>query len=142
MPLFYICDCCKSPIDKESNRRAMQVVLPSTNKKLLYHACASCYDKYVYPAISGALIPKPEAVKTVAIEEGSVLPTQSWDEPRTSRESKYFSLEVCYDLHRFILAGAKPIAISERFNIPYQVTRNYVNTFDQKPVVFESLQSL
>lgn len=68
----------------------------------------------------------PEVIPTAG-EKG----VAAFNKPQVSRKSKYFTEEKCFDIHRMILIGAKPMAIGRCFGVEYQLMRTYANNFDK-----------
>lgn len=71
-----------------------------------------------------------ENVEEKTFEE-SLAELPKFDRPQVTRRSKYFTEKNCFNFHRMILIGAKPIAIAKSFGIEYQMIRNYANSFDK-----------
>ena len=126
MSCIYKCDYCNDEIKTGSERVAIQIVLPGKDQKHVCHLHVSCYNDTIRPVLFK---------KFNNLSASSELIT--WDTPRVVRGSKYFTPEVCKDLHRYILCGASAKVLSDTFNIPYQVMRNYLGSFAENSVGFK-----
>ena len=164
MSCYYVCDVCNKNITSSIARINIAIQKSGEQTKMIKHACNSCYVKHLQPLLNGNLTIMQEVAKkcleqTVQKEptiieesvvqkitdevkehtvEPEVTPTEdnakSFNKPQVLRKSKYFTEAKCFDIHRMILIGAKPMAIGKRFGIEYQVMRTYANNFDKNVV--------
>lgn len=160
MSCYYVCDVCNKNITASIARVNIAIQKSGEQTKTIKHACNSCYVKHLQPLLNGKLAiieeQKESATNTTQnvvqdVVKGDVKEEQSkdtenveektfeeslaelpkFDRPQVTRRSKYFTEKNCFNFHRMILIGAKPIAIAKSFGIEYQMIRNYANSFDK-----------
>lgn len=160
MSCYYVCDVCNKNITASIARVNIAIQKSGEQTKMIKHACNSCYVKHLQPLLNGKLAiiedQKESATNTTQnvvqdVVKGDVKEEQSkdtenveektfeeslaelpkFDRPQVTRRSKYFTEKNCFNFHRMILIGAKPIAIAKSFGIEYQMIRNYANSFDK-----------
>lgn len=160
MSCYYVCDVCNKNITASIARVNIAIQKSGEQAKTIKHACNSCYVKHLQPLLNGKLAiiedQKESATNTTQnvvqdVVKGDVKEEQSkdtenveektfeeslaelpkFDRPQVTRRSKYFTEKNCFNFHRMILIGAKPIAIAKSFGIEYQMIRNYANSFDK-----------
>lgn len=160
MSCYYVCDVCNKNITASIARVNIAIQKSGEQTKMIKHACNSCYVKHLQPLLNGKLTiieeQKESATNTTQnvvqdVVKGDVKEEQSkdtenveektfeeslaelpkFDRPQVTRRSKYFTEKNCFNFHRMILIGAKPIAIAKSFGIEYQMIRNYANSFDK-----------
>lgn len=160
MSCYYVCDVCNKNITASIARVNIAIQKSGEQAKTIKHACNSCYVKHLQPLLNGKLAiiedQKESATNTTQnlvqdVVKGDVKEEQSKDtenveektfeeslaelpkfnRPQVTRRSKYFTEKNCFNFHRMILIGAKPIAIAKSFGIEYQMIRNYTNSFDK-----------
>ena len=160
MSCYYVCDVCNKNITASIARVNIAIQKSGEQTKMIKHACNSCYVKHLQPLLNGKLAiieeQKESATNTTQnvvqdVIKGDVKEEQSKDtenveektfeeslaelpkfeRPQVTRRSKYFTEKNCFNFHRMILIGAKPIAIAKSFGIEYQMIRNYANSFDK-----------
>ena len=160
MSCYYVCDVCNKNITASIARVNIAIQKSGEQTKTIKHACNSCYVKHLQPLLNGKLAiieeQKESATNTTQnvvqdVIKGDVKEEQSkdtenveektfeeslaelpkFDRPQVTRRSKYFTEKNCFNFHRMILIGAKPIAIAKSFGIEYQMIRNYANSFDK-----------
>lgn len=160
MSCYYVCDVCNKNITASIARVNIAIQKSGEQTKTIKHACNSCYVKHLQPLLNGKLTiiedQKESATNTTQnvvqdVVKGDVKEEQSkdtenveektfeeslaelpkFDRPQVTRRSKYFTEKNCFNFHRMILIGAKPIAIAKSFGIEYQMIRNYANSFDK-----------
>lgn len=157
MSCYYVCDVCNKNITASIARINIAIQKSGEQTKMIKHACNSCYVKHLQPLLNGnlaiieeqkELAANQDAVQNVVkddtkeqkqvvekVEEKTVenapavLP--KFDQPQVTRRSKYFTEKNCFNFHRMILIGAKPMAMAKSFGIEYQMIRNYANSFDK-----------
>lgn len=160
MSCYYVCDVCNKNITASIARVNIAIQKSGEQAKMIKHACNSCYVKHLQPLLNGKLAiieeQKESATNTTQnvvqdVVKGDVKEEQSkdtenveektfeeslaelpkFDRPQVTRRSKYFTEKNCFNFHRMILIGAKPIAIAKSFGIEYQMIRIYANSFDK-----------
>lgn len=157
MSCYYVCDVCNKNITASIARINIAIQKSGEQTKMIKHACNSCYVKHLQPLLNGnlaiieeqkELAANQDAVQNVVkddtkeqkqvvekVEEKTVenVPVElpKFDQPQVTRRSKYFTEKNCFNFHRMILIGAKPMAMAKSFGIEYQMIRNYANSFDK-----------
>lgn len=159
MSCYYVCDVCNKNITASIARINIAIQKSGEQTKMIKHACNSCYVKHLQPLLNGnlAIIEEQKASATETNQDAvqnvikddtkeqkqvvekveektvenapAVLP--KFDQPQVTRRSKYFTEKNCFNFHRMILIGAKPMAMARSFGIEYQMIRNYANSFDK-----------
>lgn len=159
MSCYYVCDVCNKNITASIARINIAIQKSGEQTKMIKHACNSCYVKHLQPLLNGNLAiieeqkanateTNQDAVQNVVkddvkeqkqvtekIEEKTAVDVPAelpkFDQPQVTRRSKYFTEKNCFNFHRMILIGAKPMAMAKSFGIEYQMIRNYANSFDK-----------
>lgn len=160
MSCYYVCDVCNKNITASIARVNIAIQKSGEQAKMIKHACNSCYVKHLQPLLNGNLtiieeqkalaakasqsivqdvvkdeVKSEQNVVTDNVEEktfeDSLAGLPKFDRPQVTRRSKYFTEKNCFNFHRMILIGAKPMAIAKSFGIEYQIIRNYANNFDK-----------
>lgn len=57
---------------------------------------------------------------------------REWEITRSSRVTQYFTNKACSYIHRYLLLGSKPRAISMKMNIPYQSVILYIKLWNKQ----------
>ena len=159
MSVVYVCDYCGKQIPT-GKKNVIQAVGVGSETKLLFHACTDCYNKVILPVLNGKcskeqsndgdIITPSKTEQDVAShtaevkqdEEENKIDDGTFNHPVLSRKSKYFSDELCYDFHRYVLLGAKAKVLSEFFAIPYVNVTQYLQQFKDKDFTYEPETSI